>query len=609
MTDERFSGLVRRLEGQAEKSPALYRLRVLLLALLGYGYVFLVLGATVTLVVLVLAYGHINAATLKISAVLVVFAGLIVRALWVRLEPPEGLPLAREQAAALFAELDRLRRVLQTPRIHQVLLTHDFNASVAQVPRLGIFGWQKNYLSLGLPLMQALAPDSFRAVLAHELAHLSRAHGRFGAWIYRVRLTWAQLVEQFEQRGHRGAVIFKRFFEWYAPYFGASTFVLARIHEFEADRLAARAESPRTAAMALVGVALAGDYLQRDFWPAFFRRVGSEPQPGQGFHELERTLRSGDWRESAGERLERALREETGVQDSHPCLRDRLKALGQEPALPEPPAETAAQHYLGAVLPELSGQVESAWAAQIATAWRSRHEEISRERSRVAELNAKGGLDVAEAYERAVLTESIEGADAALPLYREVLDREPAHPGAGFNLGRLLLEREDPAGLPWLEAAVEKGEFSLSAAFLLADYLDSHGEPDRARALRAKGQQELEGLQAARQERDLLKTSDPLMEHGLSAGAVADLAGQLRRYPEVSAAYLVRKEVRHFAEIPLYVLALRLPRFRTEGYHKKVQARLAQELQFPGESFLLSLAVTPRALRRRILAVPGARIL
>lgn len=58
-----------------------------------------------------------------------------------------------------------------------------------QHARLGVLGWHVNYLILGLPLMQAVSPEQFRAIVAHELGHLSRNHSRFAGWIYRVRLT------------------------------------------------------------------------------------------------------------------------------------------------------------------------------------------------------------------------------------------------------------------------------------------------------------------------------------------------------------------------------------------------------------------------------------
>lgn len=615
MTDETFKILVGRLERTAARSPALYRLRVLLLALLGYGYVLGVLAGTVALVLLVLVYGRANAAVLKIEIFLVVFAGLILRALWVRLPPPEGLAVERRDAEALFAEIDRLQRALRTPRVHQVLVTSDFNAAISQVPRLGILGWQKNYLTLGLPLMQALSPAGFRSVLAHELGHLSGAHGRFSAWIYRVRRTWEQLLEQFEKHAHGGSAVFKRFFQWYSPYFSACTFVLARTHEYEADRLAAQAEGTRTAAQTLVDFAMADDFLARDFWPSLFQRASSQPQPGNAFHELGQAVRRGAWRETARERLERVLKEETEIQDSHPCLRDRIAALGEEPALPEPLAgESAADHYLGPALPRLIERLENEWSAAVAPAWQQRYEEAQRQRERLAALEAKspgGPLGAGEALERALLTESLAGEEAALPLYRAVLEIEPENAAASFHLGRLLLGREDPEGVERIETAMARDEdFTLPGLQLLAAFWHSRREEDRARACRERAQPVLSRLQEGQKERDALRASDPLVEHGLPAEAVSALAAQLRQVPEVAAAYLARKETR-FTEQPLYVLAVRYKGsfFRTRAAQARLNQSLADTLQFPGEAFVASLPLLPGPLRRRIRALPGSRIL
>src|SRR5207249_200161 len=113
-----------------------------------------------------------------------------------------------------------------------VLLTDDFNAAAAQRPRLGIFGWQENYLLLGLPLMLALTPGQFRSVVAHELGHLSGNHGKFGGWIYRINRTWEQLVERMTQSRSWVSGIFTKFFGWYMPFFEAYSFVLRRQQEY-----------------------------------------------------------------------------------------------------------------------------------------------------------------------------------------------------------------------------------------------------------------------------------------------------------------------------------------------------------------------------------------
>ena len=96
--------------------------------------------------------------------------------------------------------LGALQVRLKSAPIHQVLITPYFNAGVTQVPRLGILGWHRNYLLIGVPLIKTLTAEQFKSVLAHEIGHLSRGHARAANWIYRLRIIWARLETIFELR-------------------------------------------------------------------------------------------------------------------------------------------------------------------------------------------------------------------------------------------------------------------------------------------------------------------------------------------------------------------------------------------------------------------------
>src|SRR5712692_2360244 len=144
MTNEAFETLVTRLTREAKANPGAYKLRVVLLALLGYVYIFAVLALLIFLTgafCLWLVSGRGSFLAVKLGLPVAIFAYTILRSLWVRLPPPEGHALTRKQAGPLFQMVDELRQALKTPRIHRILVTDDFNASVTQVPRLGVFGW------------------------------------------------------------------------------------------------------------------------------------------------------------------------------------------------------------------------------------------------------------------------------------------------------------------------------------------------------------------------------------------------------------------------------------------------------------------------------------
>lgn len=506
MTHEEYVGMVRRLEEYARREPKRYAMRVGLLAALGYAYVLLVLGVLAALLYL-LAWAtfslRMHAWTLKFGWVLLMLAWVVVRALWVKMPAPEGVALTRAEAPRLFALADELAATLGAPRVHVVQVDGEYNASLAQVPRLGPFGWHRNYLTLGLPLMHALTPEQFRAVLAHELGHLSGNHGRFGAWVYRVRQTWAQLLARLEIEERWGSFAFVKFVNWFAPYFNAYSFVLARRHEYEADRAAARVTGERGAALALAAVEVKGAYLSEKYWPEIYRRAEeqSEPTPG-AFAGMWHALRAGVAAGEAHQFLRRSLAQETGYEDTHPALADRLAALGldarageelaEEVAREGEGAETAAEHYLGALRGELSRRLDAEWCESVAPGWRERHEYATKSRRRLAELEEKAltkELTAEEAWQRAEWTAEFKGADAAVPLLRELIShkRRSVAAGARFMLGQILISRDDEEGVAHLEQAMAaEADYVPAGCQWLYDYMRRSGRDEEAEAYRRR---------------------------------------------------------------------------------------------------------------------------
>ena len=102
------------------------------------------------------------AAAINFGLPALVLAWMIGKALWVRFTPPEGLPLRPDEAPALTAEIEHVRRAMKAPRVQQVLVTDDYNAGVNQYARLGVLGWYRTYLLLGLPYMASMTPDEYR---------------------------------------------------------------------------------------------------------------------------------------------------------------------------------------------------------------------------------------------------------------------------------------------------------------------------------------------------------------------------------------------------------------------------------------------------------------
>jgi hypothetical protein len=83
ITQEKFDRLIARLEGFAQRHPGGYRIRVACLAMLGYGYIFLVLAGIITLlgllVWLAVASRRLNKGMIMLGAGLAASAWVLLR--------------------------------------------------------------------------------------------------------------------------------------------------------------------------------------------------------------------------------------------------------------------------------------------------------------------------------------------------------------------------------------------------------------------------------------------------------------------------------------------------------------------------------------------------
>lgn len=578
MSEKSFEQLVRRLESDARQHPAQYKLKVALVAALGYAYVLAVLSLVLAMgagVILSLTAGESHQATsVALLIGLGLLAAIILRAVWVRGTPLTGFEVQREDAPRLFLLIDKLTHALETPPFYRIFIVNDLQTTVAQMPRLGIFGWYRNALQIGLPLMLAMTPVQFRAVLAHEFGHLGLHPDRFSTWVYRTRATWAHLLDQLATRNQLGSALFRKFMGWYAPFFQAYSFALARAQEYEADRQAARLVGPACMKDALAAVQVLARLMNTLYWPALNRRTITDPTPpASHLNELITVLQRVTPQDSIQQWLHDALQQTTNDADTHPALADRLAALDQlpeKPNAPEPPAgfphlrdpheATAANYYLGAHATTTREVLDRSWADSVAEEWQQKHQEMAAARARcqaLSDTSATVGLSIDQLWEYACQMEALESDAAALPLLQQLLTREPAHAAANLAMGRLLLAQNNQAGLLYLENALAADRHAVMPACQLASsFLERQGKHTESLRYRIKAQRQQQQFLEADAERRRLTPSDSFEPHGLSAEKIENIARQLALRSDIQAAYLVRKNVQTLTDTPCYALII-----------------------------------------------------
>jgi Zn-dependent protease with chaperone function len=585
-----FMHLLRLSEQASQEDSARYRRQVALFAALGYAWVIACLLLALAILGSV-AYPLLHGGRFRSGYIWAVLGagGLLwvsLQALWLRLEPPAGLQLTDADAPKLFELIERIRVKVKGPKLHRVQIDDEYNASIAQVPRFGLLGGSVNTLTIGLPLMMALDTRRLAAVLAHEYGHLRGDHGRFAAWIYRSRLSWARLHEGLSRDSGVAGWATNVFLDWYFPRFLAKTFALARQDEYEADRISARIAGADVAAAALVEGAVKSAWLQQDFWAAHWRMAAAQALPTGPFTAMRTLLAQPVDAAFAQNALRDELKALPAVDDTHPGLRDRLEALGA----PKKLSAWSAQPALG-LLAEPGrwvSRLDKDWCKHNAKDWKQHHAYLGRVRQRLTQLLANAGsASATECAEMGELTRRLDpAAPAATAHFERALALQPDQPIALRGLIDML-PPSDVRRLPLAErlyqASAPHRWWAAQQVVAVLERAVADGQGDD-RALAHWREQLRQSEKAEARAMQELTESPPLSgiaAHDLNEFELDELRAGLMRAGHVHTAWLVRKTLKEFAWRRAYLLVVDVPNVDDASCYALCR-HLEQVLDLPG---------------------------
>ncbi|WP_066315826.1 M48 family metallopeptidase [Bacillus sp. FJAT-29814] len=587
MTNEEFESLVRKLETKAEKNPESYRFKVLLLTALGYGYILFFLALVLfllTISVLYLADGHFTFGSLKVLAITGALSFFIIKSLFVKMSLPEGYYLKENEAPELEKAISNISKKLKTPKIHAIVLDDDFNAAVLQHHKFGLFGPKKNILLIGIPLMSGLTREQFTSVLAHELAHISHSDTSFGAMIYRVRMTWANLMTSLEKNEQFGTFLFRKFIKWFYPRYSAHTFVMARQQEYAADAASAKVTSPETVRDTLCAISIGAQYYYEDYFEELFEegsKTSVVPKPYSQFFNKSQKLDPA----VAEAFLKNELAMASSVVDTHPCLTDRLKAVGMKSIIPQI-GESAVDHFF-ANPDSILQQFNQSWFERNGERWEEQIASYNEAKNRLHELENSKELDLRSKFEKAMLTRNLVGYEPATVLLEEIISEYPDEriAPAYLTLGNIYLYKEETAqkGENFIRKAVEiDWELKEEALDTLGKYYYYTGQMEAFEETRAQLEAWPNILKQFEEESAALSLDDHYVPHDKAPEEVAAIADELSRHSEIVEAYLVRKVIELIPERKVYSLALtvQVPEDIDQvEYTDQLLGKFAQELE------------------------------
>ncbi len=358
------------------------------------------------------------------------------------------------------------------------------------------------------------------------------------------------------------------------------------------------------------------------FWPDVYARAGDlAAPPASLFNELAARLSGPDDPAEVAKCIELSLQQTTDNTDTHPCLRERLQALGRRPEdldldhlaalLPPRSGPSAAEVFLGAKLAEWMEKLGQEWSKQVEKSWAQRHQEVQELKLGLAraEAAAAGENTVAVLWCRARLLMDQQDAAGALATAAEILQRQPDHPGANIFQGQYLLARGDAAGIPHLERAVQADDtMTLGVLNLQHHYYQKLGDTEKLLELDHRYQEYKLAVALAEAERGALESTDVFTPHDLSPAELAETISLLAAKPDICTASLVRKTVVHRPQQACFVLYLNTGHEPAEPAARNLVNQLAEQIKLPGTTNVFLADAGNAAAGKAILAVPGSTI-
>lgn len=293
-----------------------------------YTFAILIAGGLFYISYMSFAWGRSGVLLAKIALPCIASGGIILWSIIPRLDrfSPPGPRLNPAEHPKLFEQIKMVAQKVNQAAPKEVYLVAEANAWVAE--RGGLMGiGSRRVMGIGMPLLQTLSLTEFRAVLAHEFGHYYGGDTKLTPWIYKTRMAIARTIQSLDEG------LIHIVFKSYGKLFLRITHAISRYQEYVADEVAARVESSQALASGLRKIYAAGfaynAYWDNEFLPAL--NAGYLPPYTRGFEYF--MQKEGIQSAMAASVEEELAATVTSPYNTHPPLRERLKALEHYPAV------------------------------------------------------------------------------------------------------------------------------------------------------------------------------------------------------------------------------------------------------------------------------------
>ena len=567
-----FRRMIERIEEEAKSRPRRHKLKALIVGLLGY---LLIFGILATLFGLIATGAYRSLGPSRNSAL---WFAVMLAAAWVliaflrgavrRLPAPSGLLVRRHHAPTFFDLIEEARKEAGGPRQRRIFLDASGTAGLNLRPWLGLLGRTTHTLIVGLPLLAGVSTDQCLAILTHEFGHTTGAGSRIDELLKIAHQRWSLALTT------RPPFLTVRFANWYIRKLSAYLVVVGRRTEYAADHAAARLTGNRVVGDALLRTTIVQSYIDRDYWPTLMEQARQVvTPPSNALSDLIRRITDGTVDATGKSAMRRSLAHQTDEEDTHPCLRDRLKRL-QWPApeidldqtgigdlpMPRVPNQSVLdERYPSLVRDHLVSSMDRGIVGEMADNWANEHNAIQAAR-RELEKEREPGPDtrVQDLMRYAAMQNDVHGIEQAVPFLKQVIERDEHHPRANYVLGEHLARRDDEESLPYLERAAASCHpwFAPQAAEQMYLFHRDAGHHDAAVRCHERLEQVNLKLEELHVELNALSPDTRLMTHNLDDREIVRMQEAAALVPRIKRLYVCRRPLKTLPYLPFHLIGV-----------------------------------------------------
>lgn len=526
----------------------------------------------------------------------VIAAGLVkgaFKALFLRLPKPQGVLLKKQEATELYALIKKIRKATRCPKIHYIMLNSEFNAFISERPSIGMFGWYRRYLVIGVPLLLTLTEEELKGVIAHECGHLSKAHGKSNVKIYRAKTVWENIAREFDKENTRGSFLADGFIQRYLPALNSIYFSASKQHEYEADKISMAVVDKQTFINALLKVSLYSSLIENKFWSEMRRMSQNISNPVDDvFFRLENEAANFIPEEIINSYVDNFMSYHSLPCSSHPSFVERMEALGALRPVIQPADVNALRKILKNKADNVLRICSKDWSTRALEKWTSYYNQTVDAKNRLSELEQMRStqqLSANELLERAFIIERLEGTDKALEAFNTVKEIYPENIATEYNIGRLLTYQGSEEGVEVLKNVMAKDCQAIpDCCYNIVNYYCNRNEQDVASEFYHYAVKFMKTNDNVKNERSVLKTTDRFIPHDLSNETIQSIREKLLKHKKIKKAYVTIKHTELSYQFPVYMIGVKY-KLTSKKQRKKIQNELASTNYLPWSCWLVTL--------------------